>query len=363
MIITAARAVIDGKDRSEIWIDIREGLIHEIGDGPHPSAERKFSGTLIPGFVDIHCHGGGGYYFSNPNSEQIKAAIDLHRRAGTTTLFASLVTADLSQLRAQIEALIPFVRSGDLAGIHLEGPYLSHAKCGAHAPELLRAPHLDEVKSLVECGQGTIAMVTIAPELEGALESIAWLASQGIIAAIGHSDADADTARAAIDAGAKVVTHFTNAMAKMVGGQSMATEVLDDSDISLELINDGTHVPIDVIEALKKNALDRIILITDAMSAAGGDDGKYVIGDLEVEVKDSIARLVSNGALAGSTLTMDRAFTNFINKDSVQVVDAVHASSTRAAQVFGLKNVGSISVGKKADILLFDGKKLELLTF
>ena len=363
MIITAARAVIDGKDRSEIWIDIREGLIHEIGDGPHPSAERKFSGTLIPGFVDIHCHGGGGYYFSNPNSEQIKAAIDLHRRAGTTTLFASLVTADLSQLRAQIEALIPFVRSGDLAGIHLEGPYLSHAKCGAHAPELLRAPHLDEVKSLVECGQGTIAMVTIAPELEGALESIAWLASQGIIAAIGHSDADADTARAAIDAGAKVVTHFTNAMAKMVGGQSMATEVLDDSDISLELINDGTHVPIDVIEALKKNALDRIILITDAMSAAGGDDGKYVIGDLEVEVKDSIARLVSNGALAGSTLTMDRAFTNFINKDSVQIVDAVHATSTRAAQVFGLKNVGSISVGKKADILHFDGKKIELLTF
>ena len=363
MIITAARAVIDGKDRSEIWIDIREGLIHEIGDGPHPSAERKFSGTLIPGFVDIHCHGGGGYYFSNPNSEQIKAAIDLHRRAGTTTLFASLVTADLSQLRAQIEALIPFVRSGDLAGIHLEGPYLSHAKCGAHAPELLRAPHLDEVKSLVECGQGTIAMVTIAPELEGALESIAWLASQGIIAAIGHSDADADTARAAIDAGAKVVTHCTNAMAKMVGGQSMATEVLDDSDISLELINDGTHVPIDVIEALKKNALDRIILITDAMSAAGGDDGKYVIGDLEVEVKDSIARLVSNGALAGSTLTMDRAFTNFINKDSVQIVDAVHASSTRAAQVFGLKNVGSISVGKKADILHFDGKKIELLTF
>ena len=363
MIITAARAVIDGKDRSEIWIDIREGLIHEIGDGPHPSAERKFSGTLIPGFVDIHCHGGGGYYFSNPNSEQIKAAIDLHRRAGTTTLFASLVTADLSQLRAQIEALIPFVRSGDLAGIHLEGPYLSHAKCGAHAPELLRAPHIDEIKSLVECGQGTIAMVTIAPELEGALESIAWLASQGIIAAIGHSDADADTARAAIDAGAKVVTHFTNAMAKMVGGQSMATEVLDDSDISLELINDGTHVPIDVIEALKKNALDRIILITDAMSAAGGDDGKYVIGDLEVEVKDSIARLVSNGALAGSTLTMDRAFTNFINKDSVQIVDAVHASSTRAAQVFGLKNVGSISVGKKADILHFDGKKIELLTF
>ena len=363
MIITAARAVIDGKDRSEIWIDIREGLIHEIGDGPHPSAERKFSGTLIPGFVDIHCHGGGGYYFSNLNPDQITGAIDIHRQAGTTTQFASLVTADLSQLKAQIESLIPFVRSGDLAGIHLEGPYLSRAKCGAHAPELLRAPHLEEVQSLIEWGQGTIAMVTIAPELEGALESITWLASQGIVAAIGHSDADADTARAAIDAGAKVVTHFTNAMAKMVGGQSMATEVLDDSEISLELINDGTHVPIDVIEILKKNALDRTILVTDAMSAAGGNDGKYLIGNLEVEVKDSIARLVHNGSLAGSTLTMERAFVNFINKDGVNIVDAVHASSTHAAKVFRLNSVGSISVGKKADILHFDGKKIELLTF
>jgi N-acetylglucosamine-6-phosphate deacetylase len=206
-------------------------------------------------------------------------------------------------------------------------------------------------------------MVTIAPELEGALESIAWLASQGIIAAIGHSDADADTARAAMDAGARVVTHFTNAMAKMAGGQSMATEVLDDSEISLELINDGTHVPIDVIEVLKKNALDRTILVTDAMSAAGGNDGKYLIGNLEVEVKDSIARLVSNGSLAGSTLTMERAFINFINKDGVHIVDAVLASSTHAAQVFRLNSVGSISVGKKANILHFDGKKIELLTF
>ena len=363
MIITAARAVIEGLERSDIWLDIREGLIHEIGDGAHPSAERKFSGTLIPGFIDIHCHGGGGFYFSNPNPELISIAIDTHRQAGTTTQYASLVTADLDQLKAQIESLIPFVRNGDLAGIHLEGPYLSRAKCGAHAPSLLRAPHLEEVQSLTEWGQGTIAMVTIAPELEGALESIAWLASQGIVAAIGHSDADADTARAAIDAGAKVVTHFTNAMAKMIGGQSMATEVLEDSDISLELINDGTHVPIDVIEVVKKKALERTILVTDAMSAAGSIDGKYLIGDLEVEVKDFIARLVSNGSLAGSTLTMERAFINFINKDGVDIVDAVHAASTRAADVFGLKNVGLISVGKKADILHFDGKKRELLTF
>ena len=119
----------------------------------------------------------------------------------------------------------------------------------------------------------------------------------------------------------------------------------------------------DVIEVLKKKALERTILVTDAMSAAGGNDGKYLIGDLEVEVKNSIARLVTNGALAGSTLTMERAFINFVNKGGVNIVDAVHASSTRASQVFGLKDVGSLSVGKKADILHFDGKKIELLSF
>jgi N-acetylglucosamine-6-phosphate deacetylase len=175
MIITAARAVIEGQERSDVWLDIREGLIHEIGDGVHPDAQRKFSGILIPGFIDIHCHGGGGYYFSNLNPDLISIAIQTHRQAGTTTLFASLVTADLDQLKSQIEALIPFVQRGDLAGVHLEGPYLSHAKCGAHDPALLRAPRLDEIKSLIQLGQGTIAMVTIAPELEGALESIGFL--------------------------------------------------------------------------------------------------------------------------------------------------------------------------------------------
>jgi len=363
VIITAASAVIDGEVRSNIWIEIHDGLISAIGDGENPHAQQNFSHTLIPAFVDIHCHGGGGYYFADPVAAHVESVIHTHRTAGTTSQIASLVTTDLTSLTQQIKGLIPYVKSGELAGIHLEGPYLSHAKCGAHDPALLRAPALDEIKSLIATGEGTIRMITIAPELEGAIESIQWLASQGVIAAIGHSDADADTARAAIDAGAQVVTHFTNAMAKMVGGQSMATEVLEDEEIALELINDGTHVPADVITTMVKKASNRIILITDAMSAAGGSDGEYAIGELEVEVKDAIARLTSNGALAGSTLTMEEAFLNFINKDGVDLVTAVHASSTLPAKVLGLNNVGEIAVGKKANILTFDGKKIELLTF
>jgi N-acetylglucosamine-6-phosphate deacetylase len=363
MIIAAQSAVIDGQMRTNIWIEIQDGLITAIGDGENPNTEQNFSQTLIPGFVDIHCHGGGGYYFADPVAINLEKVIRTHRLAGTTSQIASLVTTDLTTLTQQIKRLIPFVKSGDLAGIHLEGPYLSHAKCGAHDPALLRAPALDEVKALIATGEGTIRMITIAPELEGAMESIAWLVSQGVIAAIGHSDADAETARAAIDAGAQVVTHFTNAMAKMVGGQSMATEVLEGSNIALELINDGTHVPADVIATMMKKAHDRTILITDAMSAAGGGDGKYAIGELDVEVKGGIARLTSNGALAGSTLTMEKAFLNFINKDGADLLTAVHASSTLPAKVLGLKDVGNIAVGNRANILAYDGKKIELLTF
>ena len=363
MIISANSAVIDGELRSNIWLEIQDGLITAIGNGEKANSQRQYTQTLIPGFVDIHCHGGGGYYFADPSAVNVEKVIRTHRLAGTTSQIASLVTTDLTTLTQQIKRLMPFVKSGDLAGIHLEGPYLSHAKCGAHDPALLRTPVLDEVKALVIAGEGTIRMITIAPELEGAIESIEWLVSQGVIAAIGHSDADAQTAGAAIDAGAQVVTHFTNAMAKMVGGQSMATEVLEDEEIALELINDGTHVPADVINSMMEKAHDRIILITDAMSAAGGNDGRYSIGELEVDVKDAIARLTSNGALAGSTLTMEQAFLNFIDKDGADLVNAVHASSTLPAKVLGLNDVGEIAVGKKANILTFDGKKIELLTF
>ena len=363
MIISAKNAVIAGQIREKVEITVDQGIITAINYGDELNSGHKYPGTLIPGFVDIHSHGGGGYYFSDSNPSHVEQAVAIHRNAGTTSQIASLVTADISSLKEQIASLVPLVASGELAGIHLEGPYLSSAKCGAHNPDLLRHPALDEVKSLIEAGQGSIRMVTIAPELEGAIESIGWLSSQGIVAAIGHSDADAATTKRAITAGAQVVTHFSNAMSKNLTGESMATHVLNDSTIALELINDGVHVPKEVIEAVVAKALQRTILITDAMSAAGSSDGMYSIGGLEVEVKDSIARLKWNNSLAGSTLTMEQAFLNFINKDGVSLIDAVHASSTLPAKLLNLEKIGSIAVGNKANILHFDGKMIELLTF
>jgi len=363
MIISAKSAVIAGQIRENVEITVDQGIITAINFGSSAKSERNYPGTLIPGFVDIHSHGGGGYYFSDSNSLHVNHAIDTHRKAGTTSQIASLVTTEISTLKSQIASLIPFVDSGALAGIHLEGPYLSSVKCGAHDPQLLRNPDLDEIKSLIEVGQGSIRMVTIAPELEGAITAIQWLSSQGIVAAIGHSDADAAITQMAIDAGAQVVTHFSNAMSKNLIDESMATRVLNDPTIALELINDGVHVPNEVIKTVVEKGLQRTILITDAMSAAGSQDGMYSIGGLDVEVKNAIARLVSNGSLAGSTLTMGQAFLNFMKKDYVSLIDAVHASSTLPAQLLKLEKVGLIAIGNKANILHFDGKTIELLTF
>lgn len=363
MIISASKALVEGIVCKDVVISIDMGIITSVEYDSPVVSTHHYSGTLIPGFVDIHSHGGGGFYFSDTHPDHVMTAIECHRRSGTTSQIASLVTTDIFTLKNQITALLPFVGSGSLTGIHLEGPYLSAIKCGAHDPHLLRKPEIKEVKSLIEVGQGAIRMVTIAPELEGAIEAIQWLTSQGIVAAIGHSDADAKITQRAIEAGAQVVTHFTNAMSKDLSGESMANFALNNSSIALELINDGVHVSKDITAKLINNALKRTILITDAMSAAGSSDGRYSIGTLDVEVKDSIARLVSNGSLAGSTLTMYQAFLNFMNIDGIALPDAVHAASTLPAKLLNLEKVGSISVGKKAHILHFAGEKIDLLTF
>lgn len=262
------------------------------------------------GFTDIHCHGGGGYYFSDKNPGNISRVIEIHRERGTHNLMASLVTAPVSDLVEQIKRLLPFYERGEIAGIHLEGPYLAHRRCGAHDPALLREPKMNEIEELVDAAEGALKMFTIAPELPGALDAIHYMAENRIIAAIGHSDGSYEDAKAGLDAGATVVTHFSNGMSKLRDGEhTFATAVIDDPRATLELIVDGHHVPLDEVKQLFDRAGKRIVLITDAMSAAGEGDGAFHIGGLEVDVRGGVARLTSNGSLAGSTLTMDKART------------------------------------------------------
>jgi len=282
---------------------------------------------MTTGFTDIHCHGGGGYSFSDSNPEHIQIAIDTHKAHGTTTQIASLVTEPLDALKKQIKNLIPFVERGALAGIHLEGPYLSHAKCGAHDPALLRNPELDEIKELLEVGAGHIKMLTIAPELPGALETISYLRNNNVTAAIGHSDANFDEAVAGIKAGATVVTHMFNGLPALDHREATITNaLLVDPDIYFEIILDGTHVNRSAMDLMLTLAADRIILVTDAMSAAGGKDGRYKIGDLDVNVTGGVATLVSNGSLAGSTLTMDSAHDRLVREHGVSEAIARSAS-------------------------------------
>ena len=347
MIISAATVLIDQELQKEVWLEIEDGVIRSINSGTAPEYDLRYEGILIPGFVDIHCHGGGGKYFASLTDSEISQVIATHRAGGTVAGLASLVTEPIPNLISQIKRLVPFAQRGEIAGIHLEGPYLSHARCGAHDPNLLRTPTIVEVQTLIDAGQGFIKMITIAPELDGALEVIEHLAKSGVIAAIGHSQSDAATAQAAIDRGASVVTHFNNAMPKVVDGPgTMSSAVISELRVSLELILDGEHVTTQIVRDVFEAAPNRIVMVTDAMSAAGSTDGNYLIAGLEVTVKGGVARLASNGSLAGSTLTMAKAFNHALNEIGVSITEAVHAASTLPALILGRSDLGEIAVGK-----------------
>ena len=354
MIIQSTSAVIDGALTGATWIEVSENLIRSVNSGVHTSPDQIVEGTLIPGFVDIHCHGGAGKYFSALTPGEIHSVIETHRGHGTTSLIASLVSEPIETLKAQIERLKPFVKSGQIAGIHLEGPYLSHARCGAHDPGLLVNPDLAEIKELLQIADGAITMITIAPELPGAIAAITHLTAAGVTVALGHTDGGFKEAAAGTNAGATVITHFMNAMDKGLNDTSFASFVIADERLTVELILDGHHVPFSTAKEIYAAVGNRLIFVTDAMAAAGATDGNYAIGALPVIVLDGVARLASNGSLAGSTLTMDTVFLNAIDKLGLSITEAVAATSTRAAHRIGLSNCGEIAVGYKADLLSYN---------
>ena len=354
MIIQSTSAVVAAQLVGHTWIEVSENLIRSVNAGVHPAPDQLIDGVLIPGFVDIHCHGGGGKYFSALTPGEIHSVIETHRGHGTTTLFASLVSEPIETLKAQIQRLKPFVESGQIAGIHLEGPYLSHAKCGAHDPQLLVNPDLAEIKELLQVADGAISMITIAPELPGAIDAIKHLTAAGVTVALGHTAGDFGNAAAGTNAGATVVTHFMNAMDKGLNEHSFASFVIADERLTVELILDGHHVSFKTAKEIYAAVGDRLIFVSDAMAAAGGTDGDYTIGKLPVIVNNGVARLQTNGSLAGSTLTMDVVFSNSIHELGLSIPEAVAATSTRAAQRIGLADRGEIAVGKRADLLSYN---------
>ncbi|HEX6684326.1 MAG TPA: N-acetylglucosamine-6-phosphate deacetylase [Candidatus Limnocylindrales bacterium] len=309
---------------------------------------------VLPGFVDIHNHGGGGFTFTTGDAGQARGAAEFHLAHGTTTLLASLVSSPFELMRDALLAYRPLVDEGVIAGVHFEGPYLSTVRCGAQNPLYLRDPDLSELAELIKLGSPSLRMVTIAPERTGALEALAMLGEHGIVGAIGHTDGTFEQVRAGVAAGATVATHLFNGMRPMQHREpGPIVALLGSSTVVCELIADGVHLHDGVLEfAARAAGPQRAALITDAMAAAGMPDGDYDLGGLRVVVSEGAARLKEGGSIAGSTLTMDAALRRAVGA-GLSIVDAAHMAATTPARVLGLDK--RIAAGCDADLVVLDG--------
>jgi N-acetylglucosamine-6-phosphate deacetylase len=358
-VLTGGRVAVDGRVLEDGWLAVSGGVISQVGAGPPPAGERVDVGgaLVVPGFIDLHNHGGGGASFSAADAGAAMRAVRTHRRHGTTTLLASLVSDPVPVLCEQIAALRELVEDGELAGIHLEGPFLSRARCGAHDPSALREPDSATLSALLRAGRGAIRMVTLAPELRGGIDAVRRLAESGVIAAIGHTDGTGEQIQPAIEAGATVATHLFNGMRPLHHREpGPIGALLDDERVTVELICDLVHLHPTIVRLAAKHAGQRrTVLVTDAMSATGAADGRYNLGRLEVEVRRGVATLAENGSLAGSTLTMDVAFRNLVRGAGLGVLDAVRATSGRPAELLGIdERTGSLRAGLAADLVVLD---------
>jgi N-acetylglucosamine-6-phosphate deacetylase len=340
------------------WIQIDDGRITALGSGTPPRpAEHSVSGWIVPGFVDIHSHGGGGATVVGADPDQVRTFADTHRRHGTTTLMASLVTGHPQALEHDVRALSELVDDGLIAGVHLEGPWISPGRRGAHDPHALAVPDPATVRRLLDAGRGRIRMVTLAPELEHGMDAIRSVVDAGAIAAVGHTDGSYDVVRAAVDAGASVATHLFNAMAPVHHREpGPIIALLEDDRVTVELILDGAHLHDAVAAHVRRSAgPERIALVTDAMAATDVGDGEYVLGGLAVRVEAGVARLVDGDSIAGSTLTMGGAFRFAVTRAGFSVREAVQASSTNPARLLGLGDrIGALREGFDADLVVLD---------
>lgn len=357
--LLAADAVVTGTHVLRPgWVEVADGRIVGVGSGEPPrTPDQRFSGTIVPGFVDMHSHGGGGAAFTEATREAVETVTALHRRHGTTAMMASLVSAAPAELLRQVTGLAEEVRAGRVLGIHLEGPWMSPCRIGAHEPSTLRHPDLAEIDALLAAADGAIRMVTLAPELPGALAAVERFVEAGVVVAVGHTEATYEQTRAAIHAGARVATHLFNAMRPIHHREPGPVVALcEDPRVTVELIGDGVHVhPVNYRTVVDLVGPDRVVLMTDAMAAAGMADGAYKLGSLDVDVTDGVARVAGTDTIAGSTATMDALFRFAVEHSSVggdaALLAAVTQTSLTPARTLGLPAPGLTS-GAPADLVL-----------
>lgn len=358
-LIAAGTMVVDGRLCRPGWLETAGGRIAAAAPGPPPRPpDRDYPDcTVVPGFIDMHVHGGGGASYTD--ADGIGEAAAFHLRHGTTTTLASLVTAAPPELLSGVRALTDATRSGTIAGIHLEGPWLNRARCGAHDHTQMRDPDPDEIDALLTAAGDAIKMVTLAPELPGADAAIRRFLDAGVVVAVGHTDATYEQTRRAIELGATVGTHLFNAMPPLHHRDpGPALALLRDPRVTVELIADGVHLHPDVARAVIEAAgADRVAVITDAIAAAGRADGAYRLGAVRIDVVSGVARVQGTSTIAGSTATMDRLFravAGFGANRDAGLAAAVQVTSATPARALGLERVGSLLPGYDANLVVLD---------
>ncbi|WP_081586030.1 N-acetylglucosamine-6-phosphate deacetylase [Tsukamurella sp. 1534] len=362
-VVTPSGTIDDGV------VALADGLISEVGPASAfpPATVPPATGLVyVPGMIDVHCHGGGGFGFPDSDADGARAAAEHHLRRGTTTMLASLVSAAPEKLLERIAVLSPLVDDGTVAGLHLEGPFLAQEVCGAQDPRYIIDGDPALLARLLDAAGGRIASMTVAAETAHFDELARLLSDAGAVVSVGHTAGDYDTVAAALGTptGPVSVTHLFNGMHPMhhrhPGAVGAALTVAGEGRAVAEIIGDGVHLDAGTVAMVFATVgSDHVALISDAMQAAGMPDGQYTLGPLDVTVGGGVARLTTPdgapGAIAGGTASVYDVFVRAVRHAGVPLADAARAGATTPARLLGLKDRGELAAGLRADLLELDG--------
>ena len=371
--IAGARVITPLEEISGAVILIEDGRITQVGRREElqlPAGVKEIDArgrTIVPGFVDVHIHGAGGHDVMEGTPSALETVARTVARFGTTTLVATTVTAPTDQTCRSLEGIANYIRSplnslnggaqtsprAEIAGIHFEGPFISHARRGVHPPDSIANPSIPVLNRFLEAAGGYARILTLAPELAGALEMVERARAAGVIVALGHTDATYDLACAAIDRGANHAVHVFNAMRPFSHRETgILGAVLTDPRVTTEVIADGVHVDDAAIRLLlAAKGIERVVLVSDGISATGMPDGTYRLGTFDVVVSGGVCRNIE-GRLAGSTLTLDRAIRHVVSL-GVSLAEAVRMATEVPAMRLGVAGKkGVIAPGADADLVI-----------
>ena len=369
ILLHAARALTPATEILGAGILIRDGVIEAIGSRqdmrlPSGAAEISAGGqTAIPGFIDVHIHGAGGHDVMEGTEQAMSAVAGTLARHGTTSFVATTVTASPDDTCRGVEGIARYIThqfaalqpKAEVLGVHYEGPFISNVRRGVHPAEWIQLPSADLLQRFLRAAAGNARILTIAPELLGAVPCMKAARDAGVLVAMGHTDATYEQARAGIAQGARHAVHVYNAMRPFSHRDSgVIGAVLTSTDVTAELIADGVHVEEAAMRILlQAKGAGRVILISDGLSATGMPDGKYMLGKLEITVSGGVCR-DAEGKLAGSTLTLDRALRNVVAL-GITLQDAVRMLTENPAKLLGIEfKKGALRTGADADIVLLD---------